>query len=188
MAAAHRALVTGGELGTSWTQGLPFTPSPSAIPCSSLKPDQSELVETGARGTSFDRGPWRNLTAAARVFATSGQAEASWRDTNRPALLQCYERSLEGEGQRLVSAKRFAFPSAARHSAGFRLVTSTSRPPLLGRGTRLVLRIYTDVFVLSNARTQELMAFSALTSPLSHEFEARIVRGVGEKLLGARTA
>src|SRR5262245_25777576 len=188
MAAAHRALVTGSELGAAWTRGGEFTPSTSAIPCTALEPNQSDLTETGVGGTSFDHGPWLNVTAAARVFATTAQAEDSWRHTNRLALVQCYERSLEREGQRLVSAKRFSFSSAARHSAGFRLVTSRSQPPLLGKGAKLVVRIYTDVFVLSSGTTQELVAFSGLASPVSRSFEARIVRGVGERLLERQMA
>lgn len=188
MAAAHRALVTSSELGGAWTPGTAFTPSTSAIPCASLEPNQSDLVETGVGGTSFDHGPWLNVTAAARVFATNAQAEASWQHTDRLALVQCYERSLEGEGQTLVSAKWFSFSSAARHSAGFRLVTATTRTPVLGKGPNLVLRVYTDVFVLSNGRTQELVAFSALTSPVNHGFEARIARMIGLRLLGGQAA
>ena len=188
MAAAHRALVTGGELGSSWTQGLAFTPSPSAIPCPSLQPDQSDLVETGVGGTSFDRGPWLNVTAATRVFATVRQAEDSWRDTNAPALVHCYERSLEGDGEKLESAKRFAFGSSAQHSAGFRLVMTMARGPALGKGPALLLRTYTDVFALSSGRTQELVAFSSFTAPLSHGFEGRIVRQVGERLRSRPTA
>lgn len=188
MAAAHRALVTGGELGSSWTQGLSFTPSASAIPCPSLKPDQSDLVETGVGGTSFDRGPWLNVTAATRVFATDAQAADSWRDTNVPALVRCYERSLEGDGEKLQSARRFPFPSTAQHSAGFRLVTTMARKPALGKGSALLLRVYTDVFALSSGRTQELVAFSSFTSPVSHGFEGRIVRQVGTRLSGRPTA
>jgi hypothetical protein len=188
MAAAHRALVTGGELGGSWTQGGAFTPSPSAIPCSTLEPNQSSLVETGVGGTSFDRGPWRNVTAAARVFETHAQAEDSWRDTDVLALVQCYEKALEGSGERLVSAHRFAFASSAQHSSGFRLVTSMPRRPVLGKGPALVLRVYTDVFALSSGDTQELVAFSSYTSPLSHGFEARIVGQVGGRLSGRPTA
>jgi hypothetical protein len=188
MAAAHRALVTGGELGSSWTQGLPFTPSASAIPCQSLKPDQSDLVETGVGGTSFDRGPWLNVTAATRVFATDTQAEDSWRHTNGAALVQCYERSLEGDGEKLQSARHFPFPSSAQHSAGFRLVMTTAHRPTLGKGPALLVRVYTDVFALSSGRTQELVAFSSLTGPLSHGFEGRIVRQVGERLTSRPTA
>jgi hypothetical protein len=188
MAAAHRALVTGGELGNAWTQGGAFTPSPSAIPCSSLEPNQSSLVETGVGGTSFDHGPWLNVTAATRVFATRAQAEDSWRDTDVLALVQCYERSLEADGEKLVSAKRFIFPTSARHSAGFRLVTSMLRQATLGKGPALQLRVYTDVFALSSGKTQELVAFSSFTSPLSHGFEARIVRQVGGRLTGRATA
>lgn len=188
MATAQRALVTGGELGGSWTPGLAFTPSPSAIPCTQLKPDQSGLVETGVGGASFDRGPWLNVTAAARVFATSAQAEDSWRQTDVLALAQCYERSLEGDGEKLVSATRFAFASPAQHSAGFRIVTTLARQPAVGSGPALLVRVYTDVFELSNDATQELMAFSAFTSPLSHGFEARIVRQVGERLGAGQTA
>ena len=58
-------------------------------------------------GTSFDRGPWLNVTAATRVFATDTQAEDSWRHTNGAALVQCYERSLEGDGEKLQSARHF---------------------------------------------------------------------------------
>ena len=188
MATAQRALVTGGELGGTWTQGLAFTPSPSAIPCTRLKPDQSRLVETGAGGTSFDRGPWLNVTAAARVFATSAQAEDSWRQTDVPALVRCYESSLKGDGEKLVSATRFAFASPVQHSAGFRLVTTLARKPAVGRGSALLVRVYTDVFELSNGKTQELVAFSAFTSPLSHGFESRIVRQVGERLSAGQTA
>jgi hypothetical protein len=188
MSATHHALVTGSELGSAWTPGSAFTPSTTAIPCTNLEPNESGLVETGVGGTSFDHGPWRNVTAAVRVFATAAQAEDSWRETNRPALLRCYERSLEGEGGRLVGATRFTFSSAAQHSAGFRLVTATSQRPLLGKGPSLLVRTYTDVFVLSNGRTQELVAFSSLTSPLSREFEARTVRRVGERMFGAPRA
>ncbi len=158
------------------------------IPCPSLKPDQSSLVETGVGGTSFDRGPWLNVTAATRVFATAAQTQDSWRDTNGPALLQCYERSLEGDGQRLRNAQRFAFASGAEHSTGFRLVTTMARKPTLGKGPALLVRVYTDVFALSSGRTQELVAFSSFTSPLSHGFEARIVRQVGERLASRRAA
>jgi hypothetical protein len=186
MSAAHHALVTGGELGTEWTSSGAFTPSATAIPCANLEPDESGLVETGVGGTSFDHGPWRNVTAAARVFATAAQAEDSWRETNTPALVRCYERSLEGERGRLLSATRFTFTSAAQHSAGFRLVTAISQRPLLGKGPSLLVRTYTDVFVLSTGRTQELVAFSSLAAPLGREFEARIVRGVGERLFGRR--
>jgi hypothetical protein len=183
MATAQRALVTGGELGGTWTQGLAFTPSPSAIPCTRLKHDQ-----TSAGGTSFDRGPWLNVTAAARVFATSAQAEDSWRQTDVPALVRCYESSLKGDGEKLVSATRFAFASSVQHSAGFRLVTTLARKPAVGRGSALLVRVYTDVFELSNGKTQELVAFSAFTSPLSHGFESRIVRQVGERLSAGQTA
>jgi hypothetical protein len=188
MSAAHHALVTGGELGTAWTEGGVFTPSTTAIPCSSLEPNESTLVETGVGGASFDRGPWRNVTAAARVFATAAQAEASWRQTVTPALVHCYERSLEGERGHLVSATRFTFTSAAQHSAGFRLVTAISQRPLLGKGPSLLVRTYTDVFALSNGRTQELVAFSSLAAPLSRTFETRIVRGTAERLFGAAVA
>jgi hypothetical protein len=188
MSAAHHALVTGGELGSAWTQGDAFTPSTTAIPCSSLEPNESALVETGVGGASFDHGPWRNVTAAARVFATAAQAEDSWRQTVTPALVRCYERSLEGERGHLVSATRFTFTSPAQHSAGFRLVTAISQRPLLGKGPSLLVRTYTDVFVLSNGRTQELVAFSSLTAPLSREFEARTVGRVGERLFGAGVA
>ena len=188
MSAAHHALVTGGELGTAWTQGGAFTPSTAAIPCSSLEPNESGLVETGVGGTSFDHGPWRNVTAAARVFATVAQAEDSWRETVTPALVRCYERSLEGVQGHLVSATRFSFTSAAQHSAGFRLVTATSERPLIGKGQSLLVRTYTDVFVLSGGRTQELVAFSSLARPLSRAFEARIARRVGARLFGGQTA
>jgi hypothetical protein len=188
MSAAHHALVTGGELGTAWTSSGPFTPSAAAIPCTNLEPNESRLVETGVGGTSFDHGPWRNVTAAARVFATAAQAEDSWRETDTPALVRCYERSLEGERGRLLSASRFTFTSAAQHSAGFRLVTAMSERPMLGKGPSLLVRTYTDVFVLSNGRTQELVAFSALAAPLGRGFETRIVRRVGERLFGAREA
>ncbi len=57
-----------------------------------------------------------------------------------------------------------------------------ARKPTLGKGPALLVRVYTDVFALSSGRTQELMAFSSFTSPLSHGFEARIVRQVGERL------
>jgi hypothetical protein len=188
MATAQRALVTGGELGSAWTEGVAFTPTPSAIPCQGLKPNQSQLVETGVGGTSFDRGPWLNLTAATRVFATAAQTQDSWRDTSGPALARCYERSLEGDGERLRNAQRFTFPSRAQHSAGFRLVTTMARRPALGQGPALLVRVYTDVFALSSGRTQELVAFSSFTSPLSHAFEARIVRQVSLRLASRRTA
>jgi hypothetical protein len=188
MSAARHALVTGGELGTAWTESGAFTPTTTAIPCASLEPNESDLVETGVGGTSFDRGPWRNVTAAARVFATVGQAEDSWRKTDTPALVRCYARSLEGGNGRLLSATRFTFTSAAQHSAGFRLVTAISQRPLLGKGPSLVVRTYTDVFVLSDGPTQELVAFSSLTAPLSRKFEARIVERVGERLFGGRRA
>ena len=58
----------------------------------------------------------------------------------------------------------------------------------MGKGPDLLIRLYTDVFELSNGTTQELVAFSAFTSPLSHKFEARIVRRVGERLSAGRTA
>ena len=89
MSEAHRALVTGGELGSSWIQGLAFKPSTTAIPCASLEPNESRLVETGVGGTTFASGPWLNVTAATRVFATPAQAEDSWRQTDVLALVQC---------------------------------------------------------------------------------------------------
>jgi hypothetical protein len=187
MAAAHHALVTGGELGTTWTNGGAFTPTPSAIPCASLEPNESSLVETGVGGTSFDHGPWLNVTAAARVFATPAQAEASWRHTDVRRLAECYERALEGDGQKLVAERPLKVASPARHSAGFRLVTTVTRAPSIGKG-KLVLRAYTDLFALSSGTTQELVAFSAFTSPLSRAFEDRIVRQVGERLATRRAA
>jgi hypothetical protein len=188
MAAAHHALVTGGDLGTRWTNGGAFTPTPSAIPCASLEPNESSLVETGVGGTSFDHGPWLNVTAAARVFATPAEAEASWRHTDVRSLAQCYERALEGDGQKLVAERPLAVASPARHSAGFRLVTTVSRAPTVGNGPKLVLHLYTDLFALSSGTTQELVAFSAFTSPLSRTFEDRIVRQVGERLAARRAA
>jgi hypothetical protein len=63
-----------------------------------------------------------------------------------------------------------------------------ARKPTLGKGSALLLRVYTDVFALSSGRTQELVAFSSFTSPVSRGFEGRIVRQVGARLSSRPTA
>jgi hypothetical protein len=175
MAAAHSALPTSSELGPAW-QAMPVaTPSPSVITCTGLQPDEAGLVETGLAGASFDNGPFANVAATVRVFRTAAQAKSAWKLTRGGGVLECAERYLRSQGEHITRAGAFSFGRGLpNHEAGYQVVTTLTRPPVLGHGAPLKVRVYNDLLLITDGRTQEYVAFSALGTPLSPGFEDRV--------------
>jgi hypothetical protein len=178
MATAHSALPTSSELGPSWKPMATATPSPSVITCQGLQPDEAGLVETGLAGASFDKGPFENVAATVRVFRTAAEAKSAEKLTPGGTVLACAERYLRGQGEHVMHAGALSFGPGLR---GFHVVSTLSRAPVLGHGAPLEVRVYNDLLLISNGRTQEYVAFSALGTPLSAAFEHRVA-----KLLAAR--
>jgi hypothetical protein len=185
MHAAQSALPTISELGPAWKPLPGGTPSPSVITCSGLQPDEAGLVETGLAGASFDDGPFRNVAATVRVFRTSANAKAAWALTRGPAVLDCAKDYLEKQGEHVASVGRFSFGSGLPpRAAGYQVVTTLTRPPAIGRGAPLKLRVYNDLLLIANGRTQEYVAFSALGAPFSASFERRVARALVQRSEG----
>ncbi len=161
------------------------TPSPSVITCSGLQPDEAGLVETGLAGASFDKGPYANVAATVRVFRTAAQAKSAWKLTRGGSVLACAERYLRGEGEHVNHAGTFSFGHGLpSHEAGYQVVTTLTRAPVLGHGAPLKVRIYNDLLLITDGHTQEYVAFSALGAPLSHAFEDRVARALAARSNG----
>jgi hypothetical protein len=163
------------------------TPSPSVITCSGLQPDEAGLVETGLAGASFDNGPFANVAATVRVFRTAAQAKSAWKLTRGDSVLACAERYLRGQGEHVTRAGQFSFghKGLPTREAGYQVVTTLTRAPVLGHGAPLKVRVYNDLLLITDGHTQEYVAFSALGAPLSHAFEDRVARALAARSNGA---
>jgi hypothetical protein len=186
MATAHSALPTSGELGPNWHAMASATPSPSVITCSGLQPDEAGLVETGLAGASFDKGPFANVAATVRVFRTAAEAKSAWKLTRGDSVLACAERYLRGQGEHVTRAGSFSFGHGLQgRAAGYQVVTTLTRAPVLGHGAPLRVRIYNDLLLITDGHTQDYVAFSALGAPLSRAFEDRVARALAAQSNGA---
>jgi hypothetical protein len=175
MAAAHSALPTSSELGPAWRAMPAATPSPSVITCTGLQPDEAGLVETGLAGASFDKGPFENVAATVRVFRTAAEAKSAWRLTRGGTVVACAEQYLRARGEQVTRAGSFSFGRGLPNDeAGYQVVTTLTRPPVLGHGSPLKVRVYNDLLLIADGRTQDFVAFSALGAPLSPAFEDRV--------------
>ena len=147
------------------------------ITCTGLQPDEAGLVETGLAGVSFDKGPFENVAATVRVFRTAAQAKSAWKLTRGTNVLACAEQYLRSHGEHVARAGSFSFGHGLKHqAAGYQVVTTLTRAPVLGHGAPLKVRVYNVLLLISDGRTQEYVAFSALGAPLSAAFEDRIAR------------
>jgi hypothetical protein len=185
MATAHSALPTSAQLGPSWQVMSTAQPSPSVITCQGLQPDEASLVETGLAGATFDKGPFENVAATVRVFRTAAQAKSAWRLTRGGTVLACAERYLRGQGEHVTSAGAFSFGGVpAPHAAGFQVISTLTRAPEIGSGAPLKVRVYNDLLLISDGRTDEYVAFSSLGTPISAAFEHRVAHMLAEQSNG----
>jgi hypothetical protein len=185
MATAHSALPTSAELGRAWQAMPSSTPSPSVITCQGLQPDEAGLVETGLAGAVFDKGPFENVAATVRVFRTAAEAKSAWKLTRGSTVIKCAERYLRSRGEQVTLAGTFSFGGGLpARAAGFQVVSTLTRKPALGQGAPLKVRVYNDLLLISNGKTQEYIAFSALGAPLSASFEHRVAHLLAERSNG----
>lgn len=179
---ARSVLLEAGDVGAGW-KAAPASASPNAITCPSVRPNESDLVQTGLAARSFSQGQDRQIAQAVRVFKTNAQANRAWERTVTVGLLVCDEQRIEQSNMHIKVTQQFrlVFPRVAPHTAGFR-ITAVARS---ADGKKITARLYVDLLLLGRGKTIATAVFTSAGKPLARPFEEGIARALAQRL-GAR--
>jgi hypothetical protein len=127
-AAARATTLRVGDLGGAglWKGGAVKPDFSEEEACPYYRPQQSDLIVTGAAATQFQLlSGAESVRSETWVMTTPRMVELDWqRSVQHPQLLRCLRDSFEkgfGGGGRLISAKRLAFPRITPRTAAFRV-------------------------------------------------------------------
>jgi hypothetical protein len=182
MKLAQRALLTRADLGSGWTERPAVAAKPTSFACTSFRPDQSDLVETGAAtSNSFVNGAeQRFLQQVSYVFKTEQQAATLWKRAIGTGLLRCLGESVRNGSTQTVTftvrrTSRLTLPDVADRTAGFRVIATASSP-----GQKL--GTYYDMIVLARGKVVTAISFAAFAESVPRSVELALARLVARRL------
>jgi hypothetical protein len=140
---------------------------------------EADLTLTGeAEGRLLARGTV-SLNSAAQIYASVADANASWRRGTSAAGTRCLadllRSTFSGQGIRVASLRRFAFPNVAERTVAYRATLSADGP----QGP---VPVYADFIVMKRSRAlAEVFVASVLVRP-SRSDETRLARVVAGRM------
>jgi hypothetical protein len=185
-ASAMQALVRRADLPKGWAGASSKPVADSSKLCNGLRPQQSDLVETGyAVAPDFSLGQTARVTQWVRTFRSAKQADTSWSRTVTIGLVECLARQLgsisTAKSKVTVTGQfRLVVPKAAKRAAGFRVVAHAVTPDDK-------FNVYADVVVLEQGNRLTTMTFTGFVQPFDAALQAKLVRTVGARLGGKPT-
>lgn len=154
--------------------GTPSGPDPAEDYCRAI--DESDLTLTGeAESKEFERG-LSFVASLAQVYASTAEANASWRRRTSAAGRKCAEaafrRDAANNGGSVESFGTVPFPRLAQRSFALRLVVSA---PTGGR-------FVADVVLLQQGRAQAALVLGSGLTPTPKAEELRYARVVAGRM------
>jgi hypothetical protein len=186
-ASATAALVRRSDLPKGWKGSAPPKVATTSKLCRGLRPNQSDLVETGfAVAPDFSLGQTASVTQWVRAFRSAKQADTSWSRTVTIGLVTCLARQLEAASNAkskvtVTGQYRLQVPKAARRAAGFRVVAHAVTPDDK-------FNVYADVVVVQQGNRITTMTFTGFVQPFDAALQDKLVRTVGARLGGKPAA
>jgi hypothetical protein len=130
-AAARAVVVTKSDLGTSatWNGGAVKPSPPSAPPCATYHPKQSDLTLIGQAETKWAASGLQ-IDSEADVLRTPAMVRLDWQRTVlAPQMTPCIRAALTTQftgGNRLVSFGQVGFPRVATYARAYRAIVSVA--------------------------------------------------------------
>jgi hypothetical protein len=166
--AARAAVMQRADLGaaTGWTGGPKKPDLSPGTGCANFNPKQSDLVLIGAAKTVF-KHTGVEFDSEAQVLQTPAMVRLDWQRTVlSPQVLPCARSNFQKHlttSERLVSARRLAFPAVATYSRAYRIIVAVTS------GSTTV-RIFVDLVLMGRGSTEITLT---TTAPLVAEAAVR---------------
>jgi hypothetical protein len=179
---ATQALLRRSDLPSGW-KGTTSKPAGASKLCRDVRPNQSDLVETGyAVAKDYNLGQTARVTQWVRTFKTARQAATSWSRTVTIGLVSCLAKQLESASNAKSTVKvagqyRLQVPKAAADAAGFRVVAHAVTPDDR-------FDVYADIVVLHQGNRITTLTFTGFLQPFDSALQSKLIRTVGQRLGG----
>ncbi len=179
IAPADQARAKAMLLGPTDMAGFAARPAGADTPtsyCQAL--DESDLTLTGDADSPIFSAATSFVQSSAQVYASRGQADASWRRGTGAAGERCARDILRAEvardGARLVSYRRAPFPRLAERSVLYRAV-------VVDQGIRFVI----DGVFVQQGRSHGAVVFGSAPIPFDRAVQTRLARIVAARMAKA---
>lgn len=143
---------------------------------------ESDLTLTGeAEARVFTAGP-AIVSSAAQVYASSADANASWRRSVSAAGVRCgaelVRRTFVRQGIRLASFRKIPFPRVAERTVAYRIRLSVET----GQGA---VALYVDLVALQHSRAHASILLGVPFDPVDRAVELRLARLIAGRMVRA---